>query len=536
MPTSSFETTPAASCDVSADGEPAADCDASAECGPAVGGDNSMDKGAFVDFSTSAESGPAVDSGTSGCDGHSLGSGASADDGPSADYKLAGCSGNHTDHVISADRDGSAKRSRSMRRGTVLTAVASCALAAFTAFVLLDTFAIERVMTTVQEADTSSIVAAQNKTSAESAGNVGNTDSTGSASSSGESENSDGSQGATAGASSSAGDKSSASSESGSAKSHGPGGHSGGGGHRHKPGSGSGPSGGKSGSSSSESSSGGSGKSGKSGNGSSSGSSSSSSASTDTSNVVAGAAAASNVGTAIGEYSDDNMTIKVSSVRAYDTDIYVADIQVSSAEYLKTALAQNSFGRNLKDTTSNMAEQNNAVLAINGDYYGFRDDGYVLRNGVLYRETASSGTDALVVYGDGSMASASQDSTTAQQLKDAGAWQVLSFGPTLVNDGKIAVAADAEVSQSRNSNPRTAIGMISPLHYVVVVSDGRTGDNAGLSLYELAQVCIDNGATYAYNLDGGGSTTLYFKGEVINNPSSGNRSGERSVSDIVYFG
>ena len=125
---------------------------------------------------------------------------------------------------------------------------------------------------------------------------------------------------------------------------------------------------------------------------------------------------------------------------------------------------------------------------------------------------------------------------TAQQLVDAGAWQVLSFGPTLVNDGSIAVDAGDEVSQSMGSNPRTAIGMISPLHYVVVVSDGRTGDNDGLSLYELAQVCIDNGATYAYNLDGGGSTTLYFKGEVINNPSSGNRSGERSVSDIVYFG
>lgn len=242
------------------------------------------------------------------------------------------------------------------------------------------------------------------------------------------------------------------------------------------------------------------------------------------------------MGTSIGNYADDNISIKVSSVRAYDTDIYVADVQVSSAEYLKTALAQNSFGRNLKDTTSNMAEAANAILAINGDYYGFRDDGYVLRNGVLYRDAASSGTDALVVYGDGTMAAASQDDKTAQQLKDAGAWQILSFGPVLVNNGQIAVAANEEVGQAKNSNPRTAIGMISPLHYVVVVSDGRTGDNEGLSLYELAQVLIDNGATFAYNLDGGGSTTLYFDGKVINNPTSGNVGGERSVSDIVYFG
>ena len=78
--------------------------------------------------------------------------------------------------------------------------------------------------------------------------------------------------------------------------------------------------------------------------------------------------------------------------------------------------------------------------------------------------------------------------------------------------------------------------MVDPLHYVVVVSDGRTGDNEGLSLYELAQVLVDNGATFAYNLDGGGSTTLYFDGKVVNNPTSGNIGGERSVSDIVYFG
>ena len=181
----------------------------------------------------------------------------------------------------------------------------------------------------------------------------------------------------------------------------------------------------------------------------------------------------------MGTYSDDNMSITVSQVRAYDTDIYVADIQVSSVEYLKTALAQNSFGRNLKDTTSNMADAAGAVLAINGDYYGFRDEGYVLRNGVLYRDMASSGTDALVVYGDGTMASASQDETTAQQLVDSGAWQVLSFGPTLVENGALAVSAGDEVDQAMGSNPRTAIGMVSPLHYIVVVSDGRTGDNEG---------------------------------------------------------
>jgi exopolysaccharide biosynthesis protein len=373
----------------------------------------------------------------------------------------------------------------------------SCALAAFTTFVLLDAFVLERVGQTVQEADLSSIVEAQ--------GNV---------STSASDDEADGATSDTAEAVDATSDGTDAASESAdttTSHSHSGrhGGHGGPGGKR---------------SSSDEASQ------------TDDANQTDTTSSADGSVLEEGAGPASVSGTTVGTYSDENMSITVSQVRAYDTDIYVADIQVSSAEYLKTALADNAYGRNLKDTTSNMAEAAGAVLAINGDYYGFRDDGYVVRNGVLYRDTAAAGTDVLVVYGDGSMASVNQDEKTAQQLVDDGAWQVLSFGPTLVEGGELAVDADDEVGQSRNSNPRTAIGMVSPLHYIVVVSDGRTGDNAGLSLYQLAQVLRDNGATYAYNLDGGGSTTLYFKGEVLNNPTSGNVGGEREVSDIVYFG
>lgn len=235
-------------------------------------------------------------------------------------------------------------------------------------------------------------------------------------------------------------------------------------------------------------------------------------------------------------YSDANMQISIATVREYDTDIYIADVQVSSAAYLKCALAQNSYGRNLKQTTSSMASEHNAVLAVNGDYYGFRDDGFVVRNGVLYRDTAAADTDALVIDKDGSMYAAEQGSITAQSLVDDGAWQVLSFGPVLVSDNQVAVGENAEVGQAKTSNPRTAIGVIDSLHYVVVVSDGRTNESQGLSLYQLAQVMRDYGCSFAYNLDGGGSSTMVFNNEVVNNPTDGRSAGERSVSDIVYFG
>lgn len=87
------------------------------------------------------------------------------------------------------------------------------------------------------------------------------------------------------------------------------------------------------------------------------------------------------------------------------------------------------------------------------------------------------------------------------------------------------------------SNPRTAIGIIDNLHYVFVVSDGRTEESEGLSLLELAEFMDGLGVKTAYNLDGGGSSTMYFNGEVINTPTTNGRSiKERSVSDIVYIG
>jgi len=86
------------------------------------------------------------------------------------------------------------------------------------------------------------------------------------------------------------------------------------------------------------------------------------------------------------------------------------------------------------------------------------------------------------------------------------------------------------------SNPRTAIGVIGDLHYVFVVSDGRTDDSEGLSLYELAAFLQSLGCTTAYNLDGGGSSSMVFLDEIVNNPVNGRKSGERSVSDIVYIG
>ena len=262
-----------------------------------------------------------------------------------------------------------------------------------------------------------------------------------------------------------------------------------------------------------------------------------SAAETDTSSAAAVQTDGLEEASVVGSYSQDGVNITVTEYRSDDTSVYVADVVLDSADSLQTALADDSFGKNVTEKTSVIAESVNAVLAINGDFYGAQETGYVIRNGVLYRSTASADAEDLVIYKDGTFGIINESDITAEELISNGAQQVLSFGPALVQDGSISVTQDEEVGKAMESNPRTAIGIIDDLHYVFVVSDGRTSESEGLTLYQLAQFMDTLGCTTAYNLDGGGSSTMYFNGEVVNNPTtSGRKISERKVSDIVYIG
>ncbi len=250
------------------------------------------------------------------------------------------------------------------------------------------------------------------------------------------------------------------------------------------------------------------------------------------------ASSSAKASTTADSYSDGNITVKITTYRENDTNIYVADVTLKSADYLNTVLADGTYGRNITEKTSTIASEANAILAINGDYYGAQQSGYVIRNGVLYRSTSSdSDQEDLVIDSSGNFSIVTEGSATAQSLLDSGAQQVLSFGPALVENGEVSVSANEEVGKAMTSNPRTAIGQIDSLHYVFVVSDGRTDASTGLSLSQLASFMQSLGCKTAYNLDGGGSSTMVFNGTVINQPTTnGNNISERKVSDIVSIG
>ena len=230
-------------------------------------------------------------------------------------------------------------------------------------------------------------------------------------------------------------------------------------------------------------------------------------------------------------YTSDGASVELSTVVTGSGDstvtYYVADVTLTDATVLQSAFANNQFGTNIIDETSDIAEDNGAVFAVNGDYYGFRDTGIVIRNGVVYR--------------DGTVQVYDETATTADALVADGVWNTLSFGPAILEDGQVVdgiedVEIDTNVGNHsiQGDQPRTAVGVIDENHLVFVVVDGRSpGYSEGVTLTELAQIMQDLGATTAYNLDGGGSSTLYFDGEVVNDPLG--KGEERGTSDILYI-
>ncbi|WP_433615741.1 phosphodiester glycosidase family protein [Dactylosporangium sp. CA-139114] len=217
---------------------------------------------------------------------------------------------------------------------------------------------------------------------------------------------------------------------------------------------------------------------------------------------------------------------------------YVADVQLGDATRLRSAFANNEFGTNIVENTSAIAADNNAVFAINGDYYGFRDTGIVIRNGVVYRDTGAR--QGLAFYRDGTVKVYDETATTAKQLLAGGVWNTLSFGPALLQDGQLVAGIDSvEVDTNvgnhsiQGAQPRTAVGVVDTNHLVFVVVDGRSpGYSAGLTMTGLAQLMQQLGAKTAYNLDGGGSSTMVFNGRLVNNPLG--KGNERGTSDILY--
>ena len=220
-------------------------------------------------------------------------------------------------------------------------------------------------------------------------------------------------------------------------------------------------------------------------------------------------------------YSSPDISITVTRETTGDTTYYLADIYVRDITCFQSAMAGDTYGSGFRDSIEDMAELNNALLAINGDYYGNTREGVVIRNGVIYRANRTD-CDVCVLYYDGTMRVMPGASFSVEEAVAQGAWQAWTFGPALLDTDGSVLTSFASTGRIISANPRTAIGYYEPGHYCMVVVDGR-GESAGITLPELSRLFCDLGCTAAYNLDGGNSSIMVWNSEIINDPSGGGR-------------
>ena len=217
----------------------------------------------------------------------------------------------------------------------------------------------------------------------------------------------------------------------------------------------------------------------------------------------------------------------------------VAEIYASPASPLSAITNETPKGKKervpgyYKDYPEELVKRYPAVLAISDDYYGHRLQtaatgakwpvGVIIRNGEVRGNKTRTNKrilpplDTLAVYEDGSMKVNLAGEKMADDFLAEGATQVFAFGPWLIRDGEINLKeAGPDSNYYAYNEPRAAIGMVEPFHYIAVVVKGEPKTKyAGVHLDWLAEKMKECGCTEALNLDGGGTACMLFNGKAI---------------------
>ena len=248
-----------------------------------------------------------------------------------------------------------------------------------------------------------------------------------------------------------------------------------------------------------------------------------------------------------GEYQDESIHVvsyhksrKPKSSREKTVCRWIT-IDIADASQLRTAMSMDSYDDPATVGAPTLAKHVNAIVALNGDYFKYNyDKGYVMRQGVLYRDALDGTWDSLIIDDQGDfhdvMEATSESMAEAISGLEAEGRKpvnVFTFGPVLIKDGEIVRENyDTEMHYASLATQRIALLQLDHLRYAVVEIDSDGGNGTGMNLGELARFILEifPDCRMAYNLDGGGSTHLVVNGKQIHQTVSG-----RAVSDIIYF-
>ena len=213
----------------------------------------------------------------------------------------------------------------------------------------------------------------------------------------------------------------------------------------------------------------------------------------------------------------------------FEADIFV---RPGSEEFLRTYYYGQDRDTRERAEPQLIARENRLVFAVNTDYYLYRvlrntkrkimSVGVILRGGeILWDDPARKDVriipnrDFLAIYPDGRMEAYDYNGATAKELKKKGVWDVLCFGPVLLRNGQIT-SQTAKIDKRLGNEPRSGIGMVEPGHYVAIVMQGRSKESKGCKLAYFAGLFQQKRCDIAFNLDGGGTASMIFMGDLLN--------------------
>ena len=244
-------------------------------------------------------------------------------------------------------------------------------------------------------------------------------------------------------------------------------------------------------------------------------------------------------------------TLQVEIRRQQDDRIplvwFETDIRTRGEERFRTVMTDPEHPGKKNRYPFDIAEEEGFVLGFSDDFYAERMNkkqtvGIIIREGqILSSATARKRTshlpnlDMMIQYPDGRLEVCECTEYTAEELIDQGALNVFSFGPILIRDGVI----DEKMygSHYRSIEPRHALGMIEPGHYLLLSVQGRRKDSRGTMLQRVAEMMKERGVTQALNLDGGNTMALMFRGRMLNKEAVfQNRQFVRSVTSLIGIG
>jgi len=232
-------------------------------------------------------------------------------------------------------------------------------------------------------------------------------------------------------------------------------------------------------------------------------------------------------------YEDESLKVNIETIRAYDTNILVARVKIAHPSQIRSAMA-GRYGSNTTVVPRVLASRAQAPFAINADFYHYKSVGYIVRQGKLYRDRTHATYDILIIDDKGDFHVIIDPTEEAAHSFEGTIVNSFNFGPVLVVDGEVVETTKAMNIGIDKPTQRMGIAQTGPLSYLCVATEGpENKDSVGLTIPQFAQLMKDLGAETAYNLDGGGSSSMVLNGEKINALSTGK---SRAVCDILYFG